>query len=190
MAMASVLSELSDLEDIQILSNGKFPGLKHITSAAMIPNKWSKFNNYVTCDNEVANLTQEIRGNKPWVLKLVVTIGSNIDIKDIVKENAIAMVQGGLLIEVKRLQVIHSKRGLRVTMLPKNTDLAYVQKHVQCCITEAVHKTIDEGSDSLMRKEFAKINGDFKILVDLAYPPSNFERQKKGMTVLAESLSE
>ena len=31
-----------------------------------------------------------------------------------------------------------------------------------------------------MRKEFAKTHGDFKGLVDIAYPPSNFECQKKG----------
>ena len=61
-------------------------------------------------------------------------------------------------------------------MLPKNTDLAYVQKHVQRCIIKGVHMTIDEGSDPLTRKEFARTHGDFKILVDLAYPSSNFER--------------
>ena len=73
----------------------------------MIPNKWNKFNTYVTCYNKVANLTREIRGNKPQVIKLVITIGSDIEVKDIVEENIIGMTQGSLLMEVKRLQVIH-----------------------------------------------------------------------------------
>ena len=31
-----------------------------------------------------------------------------------------------------------------------------------------------------MRKDFTKIDGDFKVVVDLAYPPGIFERQQKG----------
>ena len=76
-------------------------------------------------DDGMSN-TQELRGNKPWALKLVVTIGSDIEIKDIVEENVIDMSQGGLLMEVKCLQVIHSKKGLLVAILPKNRDLAYI----------------------------------------------------------------
>ena len=90
----------------------------------MIPNKLSRFNKYVICYIKAVNLTQEIRGNKLRVLKLVVTISSDIDIKDIVKENAIDMVQGGLLVEANRIQVIHSKKGLLLAMLPKNTDFS------------------------------------------------------------------
>ena len=105
------------------------------------------------------------------------TVGSNIDIKDTVEENAIGMAQGGLLMGV---QVIHSKKGLLVDMLPKNLDLVYVQKHIQFCIIEAMHKTIDERSNPPSRKEILKTHGDFKILVDLAYPLSNFEHQQKG----------
>ena len=65
-------------------------------------------------------------------------------------------------------------------MLPKNTDHSYVQQHVQQYPIKAVHKTIDEGKEPLTRKDFTKTQRDFKILVDLAYPPSNFECQKKG----------
>ena len=43
-----------------------------------------------------------------------------------------------------------------------------------------MHKTIDKGSNSPTVKDLNKQHGDFKILVDLVYPPTNFERQKKG----------
>ena len=49
MVLFSVLSELSNVKNIQVLHNGYISGLKSISSAAMIPNKWSKFNKYVTC---------------------------------------------------------------------------------------------------------------------------------------------
>ena len=139
MALASTLSELSNVKEIQILPNGKNPGIKPITSPAMILNKWSKFNKYVTCYNKVVDLTQKIRGNKPRVLKLVVIVGSDIVIKVTVKKTAIDMAQGGLLVEVKHLQIIHSKKGLLVAMLPKNTNLAYVKEHVQQCIIKGGH---------------------------------------------------
>ena len=48
-----------------------------------------------------------------------------------VEENAINMALGGLLMEVKKLQFILSQKGLLVTMIPKNTDLSYIQEHVQ-----------------------------------------------------------
>ena len=80
----------------------------------------------------------------------------------------------------ERLPVIHFKKGMIVVMLPNNTDMAYIQKDVQRCIIEVTHKTIDGGSNRLLKKVLAKIHGDSKVLVDLAYPPSNFEHQKKG----------
>ena len=111
---------------------------------------------------------------------MVVTVGSDIDIVDIVKKKAIDMAQCGLLVEVKHLQVTHSKKGLLFAMLPKNTDISYMQQHVQQCLIGAVHKTIDQGNDLPMTKDFAEIDGDFKVLVNLAYPPSNLKHQKKG----------
>ena len=46
--MASILAGLTDVKNAQVVPNGKLTGIKLITSAAMIPNKWSKFNMYVT----------------------------------------------------------------------------------------------------------------------------------------------
>ena len=43
------------------------------------------------------------------MIKLVIIVSSDIDIVKIMEENAIDMAQGGLLVEVKRLQVIHSQ---------------------------------------------------------------------------------
>ena len=57
MTLAGVFLELSDVKNIKILPNGENSGLKSITSAAMISNKWSKFNKYVMCYNEVVDLT-------------------------------------------------------------------------------------------------------------------------------------
>ena len=68
-------------------------------------------------------------------------------------------------------------------MIPKNIDLSYTQQHVQWCLIEVVHKTIDEGNEPPMRKNFAEIDSDFKVLVDLVYPPINFEPQKKGTKI-------
>ena len=149
----------------------------------MIPNKWSKFNKYVTCYNKVTNLTQETIGNKPWVFKLVVTTDSDVDIKDIVEEDTIDMAQDSLLIEVRCPQVVHSKKGLLATMLPENMNLVYIQKHAQRCIIEGVHKTTGEGRDPPTRKGLNQKYGDFKVLVDLSYPPSNFKCQKKGTKI-------
>ena len=126
MALASILLELRDVPNLQILSNTKTTGLKPITSTAMIPSKWEKFNRYVMCYNEVNNTTRKITGIKSRVLKIVVTIGSDIGIVDILAENVINMAQISLLMEVKCLKVTHSKKGLLLAMLPKNTNLSYV----------------------------------------------------------------
>ena len=82
--------------------------------------------------------------------------------------------------EVKCLQLIHSKKGLLVVMLPENMNMAYVEKRVQRCIIKGVDKTIDERSDSLTVKDLNKQYGDFKVLLDLAYPSSNFKHQRNG----------
>ena len=56
-------------------------------------------------------------------------------------------------------------------MCPKSTELNYLQKHIQCCLTDAVFKTIDEDSiTSKVTKGLLKTQGDYKVLVDLAYP--------------------
>ena len=132
LALSNVLSELDDVPNIQTLSNLNLTGLKSIISAVMIPTQYRKFNKYMTCYNKSSNFIREILGNKAHVIKLVMTAGFYIDIVKFVEENVIDMVQGGLLMEVKRLQVIHSQKGLMLaTMFPKNTDLPYVQQHVQ-----------------------------------------------------------
>ena len=123
MALANILSELSDVPDLQILPNPNLTGLVSITSAAMIPAQYRKFNKYVTCYNKSSDLTREVTGNKPHILKLVMTAGSDIDIVKIVEENTIDVTQYGLLMEVKCLQVIDSQMGVLLAMLPKNTDL-------------------------------------------------------------------
>ena len=89
------------------------------------------------------------------------------------------MAQGSIIIEVKRLQVIHSKKGLLITMLPKNIDLKYVQEKAQACLIKAVHQTIEASNESALKKNLAK-EMDFKILVDCGYPPWNFKRLKRG----------
>ena len=56
----------------------------------------------------------------------MITVGLDIDIVQIVEENAIDMAQDGLLMEEKCLQVTRSQKGLLLTMLLKNIDLHYV----------------------------------------------------------------
>ena len=103
LALATILSELSNIPNLQIMPDSNLTGLKSITYTIMILVQYRKFNKYVTCYNECSNLTRRIAGNKPRVIKLVVTIGLDIDIIEIVEENAINMAQGGLLMEVKHL---------------------------------------------------------------------------------------
>ena len=72
--------------------------------------------------NSPSDLTQRITCNKLRILKLVITVGSDTDILVIAEKNAIYMAQGGLITEAKRLQVVHSQKGLIVVMLPKDTN--------------------------------------------------------------------
>ena len=64
------------------------------------------------------DLTKKIIEYKPVIFKLVITIGLEIDITQIMEENSINMAHGGIIIEVKSLQVIHSKKELLIVMLP------------------------------------------------------------------------
>ena len=89
------------------------------------------------------------------------------------------MAQGSVIVEVKHLQVIHSKKGLLIAMLPKMIDLKYVQEMAQSCLIKAVHQTIEASNKSTLKKNIAK-EMDFKILVDCGYPPLNFKKFKKG----------
>ena len=91
LALSTILSELSNIPNLQIMPDSNLTGLKSITYTIMILVQYRKFNKYVTCYNECSNLTRRIAGNKPRVIKLVVTIGLDIDIIEIVEENAIDM---------------------------------------------------------------------------------------------------
>ena len=89
------------------------------------------------------------------------------------------MAQGSIIIKVKHLlQVIHSKKGLLITMLPKSIHLKYVQETAQVCLVKAVHETIDESGESVTKKGIPK-GMDNKILVDYGYPPLNFKKSKR-----------
>ena len=89
------------------------------------------------------------------------------------------MAQDGIIIKVKRLQVIQSKKGLLIAMLPKMILLKYVQEMAQACLIKAVHQTIEARNKSALEKNLTE-DMDFKILVDCAYPSLNFERFKEG----------
>ena len=167
------------LPPTKILSNRAREGLKLITSIAMIPLEWAAFKKYVTCINNKEDLSKRITGNKPRIFKLIINLGSEIDITQIVEENAINMAQGGIIIEVKRLRVIHSKKALLIAMLPKMIDLKYVQEMARSCLIKVVHQTIEASNESALKKIIAK-EMNFKILVNCWYPPLNFEKFKKG----------
>ena len=83
--MKTVFTEISVPGGIKI-------GLqKAITSASMVPLKWAAAAKYMTCLNEQADLTRPIKGNKPRVFKLIITLGSDTDITNTVEENAVDM---------------------------------------------------------------------------------------------------
>ena len=64
-------------------------------------------------------------------------------------------------------------------MLPKSISLKYVQENSQECIIKAVKKTIIESGGSGIKKSIA-LDLDFNIVMDVGYPPMNFEKFKKG----------
>ena len=140
-----------------------------IDSIAMIPLKWAATAKYVTCINDKEDLYKRITGNKPRIFNLVITLGSEIEITQIMEENAIDMAQGSIIIKVKCLRVIHSKKGLLIAMLPKMIDLKYVQEMAQSCLIKVVYQTIEESNEFALKKNLAK-GMDFRILVDCAYP--------------------
>ena len=181
--IAKVMTELSGrgkLKGIQLLTNNPIGSSnKPITSASAVPLKWISATNYVTCLNDTADLTKEIRGNKLRTFKLIITIGSAADIRKTVEANAVDMAQEGVLVEVKRLQALHSKVGALLPMIPWTTDAVYVQKEAQACFSQAIEQAIDETKWSNPRKCFEKLK-DTKILVTTGYPPMNFEKYKKN----------
>ena len=145
----------------------------------MVPLKWISASNYVTCLNNKADTTKGIRGNKPRTFKLIITIGSNEDIRATVEANAVDMVQEGVIVEVKCLQVIYSKQGPLLPMIPWTTDGKYIQKEVQACFTKAIRQAIKESGWSKTKQSLQNLK-DTKILVTVGYPPMNFEKYKKG----------
>jgi len=180
--IAKILTELSvrgKLTGIKLMNNNGISAHKPITSASMVPLKWISASNYVDCLNDLADLTKEIRGQKPQIFKLIITTGSDEDISNTVKANAVDMAQEGIIVEVKRLQVRHSKRGILLPMIPCSIDGKYVQKEVQRCFTEAIVQSIENSSWSNPKKS-GKLLKDLNILVDVGYPPMNFEKFKKG----------
>ena len=82
-ALATVSAELSGnsgIKNLKIRSNRNRGGPKPITSIAMIPLEWDVAKKYITCLNETTGLTKRITGNKPRIFKLVITLGSEINI--------------------------------------------------------------------------------------------------------------
>ena len=180
-SLATVFTEISGggIRNLKILWNRKTGGPEPITSASLIPLKWGQASKYVPCLNNRANLTKRITGNKLRIFKLIITLGSEEDINKTVEENAVHVTQGGIIVEVKRLQVIHYKKGLLIAMLPKSIDLKYMQETAQACLIKAVHKSINESNESTTKIGIAK-EMDFKILADCGYPPLNFKKFKNG----------
>ena len=104
---------------IKLMTNNRIGTHKPISSASMVLLKWISASNYVDCLNNIADLTNEIRGQQPRIFKLIVTIGSNKDIRNTVEKNAVDMVQEGINVEVKRLQVLYPKKGILLPMIPR-----------------------------------------------------------------------
>ena len=94
-------------------------------------------------------------------------------------------MQGGIISEVKRLQVIYSKKKILIAMLPKSVSLKYVQEKAQECLIKAVKKTVLESGESSIKNIIA-LDLDFNILMDVKYPPMNFEKIQKGEQTLIQ----
>ena len=181
-AVKTIFTELSvhgEITGLKLLRNTKTGLQKPITSALMVLLKWGAASKYLTCINDRADITRPIIGNKPQIFKLVITLGSDTNITKTVEENAANMVQGGIIIEVKCLKVIHSKKKIVIAMLPKSANLKYVQEKAQECLIKAVQKTILESGESGVKKSIT-LALDFNILMDVGYPSKNFEKFKQG----------
>ena len=152
---------------------------KPITSTSIVPLKWEAASKYVTCINDRADFTRPTRGNKPRIFKLIITLGSDTKITKTVEENTVDMAQGGIIVEIKPLQVIHSKKQILIAMIPKSVNLKYMQEKSQECLIKVVQKTIRDSGESGVKKSIA-LTLDFNILMDVGYPPMNFEKFRKG----------
>ena len=101
-ATAAILSELSDIPNLQILPESNPTGLlKSITYITMIPRKFQVLSNYVVPFNDIEDFTCPIAGNKPCMFKIVMHVGLDISIDQILEENAVNMAQNGVLMEKK-----------------------------------------------------------------------------------------
>ena len=111
--------------------------------------------------------------------KLIITIGSNEDVRITVKSNAVDMAQDRIIVEVKCPQVIHSRKGILLPMISRPINGKYVQKEVQRCFTESIKQTTEQSNWSNPKKS-GKLLKDLNILLNVEYPPMNFEKFKKG----------
>ena len=181
-AAAAILLEISNIPNLQILPNAKNRKLKATTPAA-IPAKFWFLSKYMVSSNDLEDFTRPITGNKSRVLNMVVHVGFDENIDTILPGNTIGMAHNGLLTERKCLQVTHPKKGLLIAICHNATDLKHMQEHTQCCLNEAIFKTISEDSTISQVKKGIFQFGDYKVPVDLNYPPNNFERFRKGTKI-------
>ena len=74
--------------------------------------------------------------------------------------------QDRIIVEVKCLQVLHSRKGIILPMIPRSIDRKYAQKEVQRCFRESIKQAIKQNNWSNPKKSGDALK-DLNILVEV-----------------------
>lgn len=156
--------------------------LKHISSAAMVPECHDTLLKYVSFINEPADFSKPIKGRKGKVFQGVFSIGTVEGITDDdMSALFIDLSEQGYSIEVKRYQCEHSVKALLAGNVSGDIPLTEMQRLGQ----RALQTAIREGSAAKSPLQRGLLNaaidkGEYNTLVAFEYPPNNFQRHVEG----------
>ena len=167
-------------DGVALLPLDKSSKLKPITSASAIPEKWSRIKKYIEVTNDEEQMKKQIKGKKDKLFKGVIRVGSLADLDEGLLECGVDLAQVGVMVEVKRLQVKHSRKDLLLPLGHKDADLQYAQDKVSATLVEAHRERITKDRTMTPMAKGYEVAHVFHLIVHMGYPPNSFENRPRG----------
>ena len=159
---------------------------KAIESSALLPSSWVTLKSYVMLQCDEDTLLVSLKGAKTREIPFVIMIGSTVPLREDIVSLAVDLVDSGVRVEPKRMPCWMSKQDILVAMIPKKTNLSYVQVQLQRTLEESLLEW-SSAADCQTPVDVSPVvmanvrhGGKVKIQVTCAYPPNAYDNRKRG----------
>ena len=167
---AIIFLPLKSMDHSQVLQRG-----------SQLPKKYSGIRKFLSYLNQQDDFTKTIGGEYGRQFRMVARVATKKPFAEVMGDLLLDLAIEGVEIEVKQLQVVHSKADMILLHVPRDLELDYVREEFPRCLEEAKREYYNDTSLNLsvMQRNVGIAQPPFKINIEWNFAPNSYDNSRR-----------